>query len=937
MSFSQTIELDQELIDKKINALNLHRMKYDLPPFDVEIETILPTEFEAQKPADALSFDAGYVDANGKVYVSEPTSAAQLEVFTDIDQTALYYVCQSFLQYYYQTSEMPIWFKCGFAAYESDMRLDDNDIKTAYNNYGGTLTSFDALNDPTTFLANNGFAISYIFGEYMGVYNIWQYHMILEVNSSTIIPVSWWWNIESLDKLFEIWSRYFNARILEENEQNRIKLGQETEHFKFYYRAVEDYWAAVFPGVLEEAITEYMGLLDFEVFEKFSYITMPECDFAFIDGVECINRYTGGTAWSSGLSTTRPNDANDFDVFSSLIRHELGHLTQPHLPLGNITQWLNEGYACFMEGRPFTQEEIVPLQAATEKALNDATNYFGHLPTFEDTRIYTGTSYDYYLLGTIMLNFIYEDGGYSAVKDIMIDPETGTANLGYSSLEAFMAAYYFYLDVRILNKNVATLNTSLEDGAVYSSSLELNWTPLNPDIKLNVSYSIDGGNHWSEIKSNTTETNGLLEFPVDFYGEFYLKFSTPSILNLETIDGPYQRVNADVLTLLSPIGGEFFIFGDTENIQWGYTNITTIKIEYSTDNGSNWIEVSASTLSSSESYDWIIPNENSNQCLLKISDVANPAIFDVSDNTFEILLPNNAGGPYTSDDNTMLLLHFNGGLVNNSLLSDDGVPNGNTISYSSDVPSNLGHCLNLDGSSYITIPHNENLDLTGDWTIEAWIKITAYPTNTTSVIVRKPGDTESYYSNYAFEIHPWWGNILHGLYFSDTQTRINITDISPALNKWYHIAYIRDVTNSQIKIIVHDENWDVVSTKTNSYPTNDILLNSQDIRIGESFNGYMDELRISNIVRSFENIETGIQISSYSDLISLYPNPSSKNIYISSPEVVDISIMNITGQKIIEINNFSNGNIDISNLKKGVYIVVFSCKKGIASKKLIIE
>ena len=116
-----------------------------------------------------------------------------------------------------------------------------------------------------------------------------------------------------------------------------------------------------------------------------------------------------------------------------------------------------------------------------------------------------------------------------------------------------------------------------------------------------------------------------------------------------------------------------------------------------------------------------------------------------------------------------------------------------------------------------------------------------------------------------------------------------------------------------------------------------MLLSSQDIRIGEAFKGYIDELRISNVVRSFENTETGIDHKDYGSLISLYPNPASKHIYISSPEIVNLSIVTITGQKIIEINNFLNGNLDISALKKGVYIVLFSYEKGVTSKRLIIE
>ncbi|HKK63300.1 MAG TPA: family 16 glycosylhydrolase [Bacteroidales bacterium] len=456
-------KLDQVRLNNKINALNLHRNHKNTAPYDLNIKVISSTEFESQKPSDALPFDCGFVDKNGKVFVSEPSSAMQLDVFPDINQAAVYYMCQSFLQHYYQASEMPIWFKSGFAAYESGISINDADIKIAYNNYNGTLTSFDALNDPIIFTENNGLAIAYLFGEFMGVYTPWNYHLFSEVDAFTVTPAPWWNNVESIEKLFQIWLRYFNVRILETNEQNRIKLGKETEHFKYYYSESLDYWAATFPEILESALNEYIGLFGFDTYEKFSYITMPECDFATINDVECINRYTGGTAWSSGVSSTSPVNLDHVDRFTHLIRHELAHLVQSHLPVGNMTAWLNEGFAEFLARRPDTKEVKESLKAHTQSALDNAVSYFGHLPTFEDTRVYPGQSnVDYYLLGRIMQNFIYEKGGYNAVKEVMLDHEAGIANIGFSSPEQFMNAYYYYLEQEYLQKEVADYLTDYD-------------------------------------------------------------------------------------------------------------------------------------------------------------------------------------------------------------------------------------------------------------------------------------------------------------------------------------------------------------------------------------------------------------------------------------------------------------------------------------------
>ena len=69
-----------------------------------------------------------------------------------------------------------------------------------------------------------------------------------------------------------------------------------------------------------------------------------------------------------------------------------------------------------------------------------------------------------------MINFVYESGGYSAVKEIIMDHETAITNLGYSSTEEFMTAYYHYIDVRFLKiedadyfTNYDTFITKLND------------------------------------------------------------------------------------------------------------------------------------------------------------------------------------------------------------------------------------------------------------------------------------------------------------------------------------------------------------------------------------------------------------------------------------------------------------------------------------------
>jgi len=84
------------------------------------------------------------------------------------------------------------------------------------------------------------------------------------------------------------------------------------------------------------------------------------------------------------------------------------------------------------------------------------------------------------------------------------------------------------------------------------------------------------------------------------------------------------------ITLLTPVIGNSFLPGSTQNITWSNSGVTNAKIESSADNGTTWNTVIASTPASAGTYAWTVPNTPSTQCQVKISDASNPAVFSVS-------------------------------------------------------------------------------------------------------------------------------------------------------------------------------------------------------------------------------------------------------------------------------------------------------------------
>ena len=90
-----------------------------------------------------------------------------------------------------------------------------------------------------------------------------------------------------------------------------------------------------------------------------------------------------------------------------------------------------------------------------------------------------------------------------------------------------------------------------------------------------------------------------------------------------------------LINIVSPNGGETLYPNTPYQITWSSEgNIDHVRIEYSTDNGADWIEIVEST-ENDGSYYWEVPCDISAESLVRISDVDSVA-YDVSDEVFLI-------------------------------------------------------------------------------------------------------------------------------------------------------------------------------------------------------------------------------------------------------------------------------------------------------------
>ena len=235
-----------------------------------------------------------------------------------------------------------------------------------------------------------------------------------------------------------------------------------------------------------------------------------------------------------------------------------------------------------------------------------------------------------------------------------IDPVLGEAELPPPPPTGVFDGRFVGTDIGIPELGQGVLKDFRQGGATFSG------TKVH-EIQYQMGSSGDSLRVFWYLPSNVT---GLLQ---DFFGGGIVNVSmsgegkftvpNPSILNKLKITLTYTPVPATV-TVIAPNGGENLVVGSTYNIQWDATGIDNVKLEYTTDNGANWIEIATvpalskandiyghpkkritNTESLLGSYSWVVPNTPSNQCKVKVSDASNPSVFDESDGLFTISAP----------------------------------------------------------------------------------------------------------------------------------------------------------------------------------------------------------------------------------------------------------------------------------------------------------
>ena len=194
--------------------------------------------------------------------------------------------------------------------------------------------------------------------------------------------------------------------------------------------------------------------------------------------------------------------------------------------------------------------------------------------------------------------------------------------------------------------------------------------------------------------------------------------------------------------------------------------------------------------------------------------------------------------PVTAVANTSLLCNFtNAGIIDNAMMND--LETFGDAKISTTQSKFGGSSMSFDGTNdYLTFRNRTNRSIyfsTGNWTVEMW---TYYNTtgNYDHTLVGG-GPNISFYDlifgvfNYGSQIGFWNQNGFYGMYASS-----NLTS-----GVWRHIAFVRNSDIITLYINGTSVATQAFSAATKDDAANDFLTGV----VGQSFNGYIDDLRIT--------------------------------------------------------------------------------------------
>ena len=184
-----------------------------------------------------------------------------------------------------------------------------------------------------------------------------------------------------------------------------------------------------------------------------------------------------------------------------------------------------------------------------------------------------------------------------------------------------------------------------------ASTRTISWTYTNVD-NVSIEFSLDDGITWTTLAASLPASQLNYSWTVPTTPSYTCRLRVKDLISpvSDSNDTAFIIPNSWV-QLKYPNGDESFGAGTGQYIEWDYEYIQTLKLEYSIDNGVNWLVIG--TANAADKYaNWVAPLDISTQILLRATDVNNEVFTDTSDLVFSnFALPTTAPEKYQGGAN----------------------------------------------------------------------------------------------------------------------------------------------------------------------------------------------------------------------------------------------------------------------------------------------
>lgn len=191
-----------------------------------------------------------------------------------------------------------------------------------------------------------------------------------------------------------------------------------------------------------------------------------------------------------------------------------------------------------------------------------------------------------------------------------------------------------------ITESVLTLTTP-NGGEVWMTGSEhaITWSSGGDIDSVKIEYSLDHGNSWTTISASAPNT-GRYDWvlPATESNTALIYISAADDNSPSDLSDSLFTIATEILTVISPNGGEIWESGHSYEIDWnGSETITAVTLEYSPDNGETWISIADNVVNTGK-YEWDIPAINTDSVRVRVSDASDGAPADVSDGNFTITI-----------------------------------------------------------------------------------------------------------------------------------------------------------------------------------------------------------------------------------------------------------------------------------------------------------